>query len=400
LYAPVFHLIPFEEDNVYVLAWAAATPAGRILAVDPSYYPEWRPLAYATVWAEQHLGAPITLHVAVNLALWIGCALLVYRLTRAIAQSQLAALLAALLVVSDPRATWTIVAIVERQTSLACAFGLLAVFVVLALESRVTTKNQAALALLLIASMLSKEYGASFTVAIAAYGIVGKRRELWLPASIAAATYIVVRLAVVGVIVQPYCEEMYFFGSARDVCVDVLQPSSWPQLAYNAAATLINLPLLGLFSGVGAPILAESRLATGIVFSALAAAAIVKGPRIARLLPLIAVANAAVSVMIYRDRNQLAGACALAVLAGIGLRPAFALMTPRVMRTAAAAAVVALLAAQAVLARSLLAERIAIASQIEPCRLEIMDRPFVPPYVASLKRAYRLPDADCAAQRR
>jgi hypothetical protein len=110
---------------------------------------------------------------------------------------------------------------------------------------------------------------------------------------------------------------------------------------------------------------------------------------------LIATANGVLSVMIYRDRNQLAGACALAILAGVGLRPVFDALSPRVLRTGLIATIVALIAAQAVLARALVVERGAIAAQIEPCGLEIMNRAFVPPFVASLKRAYGLDDPDC-----
>jgi hypothetical protein len=391
----VFHLIPFEEDNVYVLAWSAATPAARVLAVDPHYYPEWRPLAYATVWAEQQAGAPIAWHFGVNLALWTACAWLVYRITRQLADSDTAGLLAGLLVLTDPRATWTLVAIVERQTSIACLLGLCAVWLTMPRTGRISGARQAAIAALLVASMLGKEYGAAFTVAIAAAGLPQRRRDLWLPAAGAAVVYLAVRMLVVGAVTQPYCEEMYFFGTARDVCVDILSPATYPQLAYNAAATLTNLPLLGLLSGTGQPIFAESRLLTGVLFSALAIVALIKGPRTTRMILLIATANGVLSVMIYRDRNQLAGACALAILAGVGLRPVFDALSPRVLRTGLIATIVALIAAQAVLARALVVERGAIAAQIEPCGLEIMNRAFVPPFVASLKRAYGLDDPDC-----
>jgi hypothetical protein len=394
LYAPLFHLIPFEEDNVYVLAWSAATPVSRILAVDPFYYPEWRPLAYATVWIEQHAGAPIALHFLVNLGLWIATAWLVYRITRALAASEVAGVLAGVLVLSDARATWTLVAIVERQTSLACIFGLWALWLAMRSSPRLSGRRQAAICVLLTASTLSKEYGAAFTVAMAAYGVFERRRDLWQPAAAAALAYFAVRMVVVGAITQPYCEEMYLFGTARDVCVDVTSPASYPQLAYNAFATLVNLPLLGLLSGAGQPIFAESRLATGLLFSALAVAALIKGPRVMRLIAAAAVANGLLSIMIYRDRNQLAGACALAILAGVGLRPALDAL-PRALRTALVAAIIGLIAAQAVLARALVIERGAIAAQVDPCRLEIMDRPFVPSFVTTLKRAYGRPDADC-----
>jgi hypothetical protein len=204
---------------------------------------------------------------------------------------------------------------------------------------------------------------------------------------------------VVGAVMQPYCEEMYFFGTARDVCLEVTNPASVPQLVYNAAATFVNLPLLGLLSGAGEPIFAESRLATGLLFSGLALAAIVKGSRVSWLFALVAVANAALSVMIYRERNQLAGACALAILAGLGWGPVAATLSSRRARTAMLTVVTGLILTQAALARALVIERQAIAAATDPCRLEIMDRPFVPPVVASLKAAHGLPDPECRAQR-
>jgi hypothetical protein len=395
LYWPVFHLVPFEEDNVYALAWAASTPAARVLAVDPFYYPEWRPLAYATVWIEQRLGVPIAVHFAINLGLWIACAWLAYRIARQLADSAIAGGLAAALVLSDPRATWTLVAIIERQTSLACVFGLSAILLTLPLERRLTGIRQAGLTALLTASILSKEYGAAFALTLAGYGVIRRRGDLLKPALAAAAGYVAIRLLVVGAIVQPYCEEMYLFGTARDVCIEVTQPASFPQLAYNAAATLVNLPLLGLLSGTGAPIFAESRLVTGVVLTALALVAVAKGPRTAWMLALTVAANALLSVMIYRDRNQLVGACAMAILAGLGWPIVMRMWPNRLARVAMAAALITLIAVQAVLSRALVVERAALAGQIDPCGLEIMERDFVPAYAARLKSAYRTNQAGC-----
>lgn len=397
-YWPVSSLVPFEEDNVYVLAWAAATPPSRVLAVDPHYYPEWRPLAYATVWLEQHLGAPVRVHFGVNLLLWIACAWLVYVIARHLAASQAAGFLAAALVLTDPRATWALVAIVERQTSLACVFGLCAVALAVTIETPLTAVRQVALAALLVASMLSKEYGAAFTAALALFGMLTRRGDLVRPAMAAALLYLAIRMIVVGAIVQPYCEEMYLFGTARDICLDVTDPASVTQLIYNVMATLVNLPLLGLLSGTGAPIFAESRLLTGLLFSALAIAALMQGPRATRLLALIVIANAALSLMIYRDRNQLAGACAMAILSAIGWRIVTRRLPDRRWHIALATLIFALLGAQAALARALVVERGAIAAQIEPCRLEIMNRDFVPRYVAALKMQYGMRDPDCRAR--
>jgi hypothetical protein len=160
LYWPVFSLRPFEEDNVYVLAWADATPAARVLAVDPYYYPEWRPAPYATIWLEQRLAAGrVWPHIVINVGFWIACAVVALRLTARFVRLPVAAIAAALLVLTDPRATWTLATIVDRQASMACLFGLIALSMLLGHESGRGLRTQLAAGALLLMSALSKEYG-------------------------------------------------------------------------------------------------------------------------------------------------------------------------------------------------------------------------------------------------
>jgi len=398
LYWPVFDIPPFEEDNIYALAWVAAVPAVALLTVDPAIYPEWRPLAYATVWLEHAAGGSVTAHFAVNLALWIGCAWLVYRIVETLAQSRPAALLAAALVLTDPRATWALVSIIERQTTMACAFGLGALWLILRRDGdRLTGPTTAGVIALLLASALSKEYGLAFTVAVAGFGLARRRADLAVPALVVGAAYVLLRSAIAGGASAPYCEDMYFFSTRRAVCLEPLQLASFPQLAYNVAATLVNMPLLGLLSGAGEPILAEYRLVVGLLFTALAATALVRGPVAVGMIAIVPIANAFLSLMIYRDRNQLAGACALAILAGVGLRPALGLLRSRALRIAAIAAIAALLTSQAILAHALVVEERSKAKAIEPCGSAIRERPFVPPFIAAIKMRHGLADPFCLA---
>ena len=402
LYGSVPGTIPFEEDNVHVLSWAASTPAARIVSGDPHYYPEWRPLAYATIWFQQRItGDRIPPQFVVNLAIWIACAWLVFRITNQATGSVTGAACAAVLLLADPRATWVIVTIVDRQNSLACLFGLLATLVIVRRDaSPLSVLDQGLATLLLLAAVLSKEYGGAFLLGIGAYGLVLRRRDLVGPATMAAVTYMTGRAVFVGLTTQPYCESMYFFNTARDVCLQPSDPASYPQMAYNALSTLVNLPLLGLLSPTGEPNIAESRLFTGVVTTLLSGVALARGPRSTRVLAAIVIANAAVSVPLYRERNQVAGACALAVLTGIGIDYAAAWFATGVRRSAGVAIIAAVIATQALLARALVVERTQLAAAIEPCDLEIMDRPFVPPYVATLKQRYGRPDPYCTRRAR
>jgi hypothetical protein len=129
VYAPVFHLLPLGEDNFYVLGWADGASGRTLLTVDPSIYPEWRPLAYLTVWLQyQWVGIErFTDYYAVDIALWVAAAWLVYRIVEGLASSTVAGTAAALFVLVDSRAVAPVAWIVGRQGSLACVFGLFAV---------------------------------------------------------------------------------------------------------------------------------------------------------------------------------------------------------------------------------------------------------------------------------
>lgn len=398
LYWAVFDIPPFDDDNLYALAWVDAAPVGAVFAVDPAIYPEWRPLAYASLWLEHRLvqSGPVAIHFAVNLALWIACAWLVYRSVHLLAQSRIAALMSATMVLTDPRATWALVSIIERQTTMACAFGLAALLVVLrADQGRLSWPRGLAVMFLLLGSALSKEYGLAFALAMVGFAGVGKRADLGWPALAACAAYGALRVATTGGAAGSYCEEMYFFFDVRNRCIDLAQPSSFPQMAYNVAATVVNLSLPGLLSGEGRPLLAEARLATGTVFLSLAVVGLVRGPALVRLIAIVPIANGLLSFMIYRDRNQLAGACALAIVSGVGFAGGDRLLRSRTVRVAAGAVIVALLGAQAVLAFALTNEQRAHARAIEPCASDLRARPFVPPFIARVKSTYAMNDPGC-----
>ena len=84
----------------------------------------------------------------------------------------------------------SLVLIEERQSSLACLFGLAAwLTIARAGNDRLTPAASAGVSLLLLASILSKEYGLAFAGATAAYAI-GERRRNLAAAAVAAVGHL------------------------------------------------------------------------------------------------------------------------------------------------------------------------------------------------------------------
>jgi hypothetical protein len=123
LYWPIFAIRPLAGDNLYVLAWVSQATARSLVEVDPAIYPEWRPLAYLTIWLEHRI-VPLNavwIHHGINLVIWAICSALVYLIVKTLAASRAAALVAAMLVLTDPRLDWV-------PSSLSCERHLCSVF--------------------------------------------------------------------------------------------------------------------------------------------------------------------------------------------------------------------------------------------------------------------------------
>lgn len=398
LYWPMFGIRPVENDNLYVLAWVDAFPLRALLARDPELYPEWRPLAYLTLWVEHRVVQlrAVALHYVVNLALWAVCAWLVHRLVFAISRSRPAGVAAALFVLTDPRATWTLVVMVDRQMSMACAFGLAALLAIVRTgEARLGRRQVAVAAALLVASALSKEYGLAFAVGVVAWGAVGRRLDVATAGIAAATAYGLLRLGLAGGAVRPYCEEMYFLFDLREQCVDPMRPAGLVQMAYNVAASAVDLTLHGLVSDEGRPVFAKQRLLTSGLLLVPMLVALVRGPRALRALALVAAANALLAFAIFRDRNQLAGAMALAAVSGAGIPLVLRTLHSRPVRIVAVAALAIGLVSQASLARRLVAEQAADLDRAEPCAWAFRHRPFAEKFVTRVKLHYGMDDPYC-----
>jgi len=394
LFAPVLSIRPLETDNVYALAWVHSAPLTAVIVGDAAILPEWRPLPYATVWLTHRLlgldGAAV--HFAVNLLVWIACAWLVYRLVRDATDSAAAGFVAGVFLLSDTRVSWTLTAIIDRQMSLACVFGLLAWWLVVRSSHRPSGGRLASIAILLVASALSKEFGLAFAVAVLVAG-VGQRRFAYAAAS-AIAIYAALRLCAVGLNTGGFCENQYLFFALRPVCMTV-SAESFTQAAYNVGATLINFIVQGLLSDLGRPVLAQRRVLISVCALAAVTLALVRGDRRVRPLVWIPIATAALNFLLYRDRNQLAGACAVAILAGVGLAAGSTMVRKPATRIAAAAVIAALLLLQAAHTRRVVADVAADVNNNEPCDTEHFDRPFVREFIVIVKTHFGLDDPRC-----
>src|SRR6185295_1256793 len=91
-FADALSVRPLGGDNLYVLSWANRTSLHGLLQVDPVIYPEWRPLAYATIWLQFEWARldPIASYHVVNIVLWASCAWFVWAIVKHVTRSNAA----------------------------------------------------------------------------------------------------------------------------------------------------------------------------------------------------------------------------------------------------------------------------------------------------------------------
>lgn len=400
LYWPVFSLRPLEGDNIYILWWAHTAPISSLLHLDAVIYPEWRPIPFQMIWLEHRLvplGA-VAIHHAVNLLLWTACAWLGYQIIRCLTGARVAGAIGAVMVLVDRRGLYTILYIVERQTALACGFGLLAVLLIVrAANRRLTRGEAAAVASMLLASVLSKEYGSAFVFAVAAYAAIERRRDLAWPAITAAVVYGSARVVVTGGAYSAYCEDMGFFFDVYIRCLDPSSTASLAQMAYNVAATAVGIPIPGVFEEVGMIAVDPLRLSIAIVFLGFALAAVVTGPPVLRLFALVPLFSAVLGFAIYRDRNLMIGVVAFAILASLGFwqhvwRPP---TIPRAVRISGLSLLVALLCWRAIDTHLVVADEVIQRLASDPCRAAIVVRPRGIEFAGLVKATYGMDNPSC-----
>lgn len=400
VYWPTFELRPLSGDNIYILAWSDASPASALWGLDPRIYPEWRPLAFLSIWLEHRVVSLdlVTVHFAVNLLLWAACGTLVYLTVSTLTGSAGAGIAAALFLVTDTRAMYTQAWIIERQTSMACGFGLAALYVICrAGPGPLGRRAVIATALLLLASSLSKEYGLAFTAAMLTYAAWQNRTDLAWASGVAAVAYAALRLSAGGAL-GPYCEDMAYFDNFRYTCLSPTSVDTFLQVGYNMAAAGVGMLFQGLLSEEG--LLHPERLRVVIAALLLLPTlhGIVRGPAPLKVVALVVVFAAALNLMVYRDRNHLVGASAIAVAMGVGFAMADRLGRGRsALRYAAWGLLAVMLLFQATRTRTAVAREVEnLLVGRDPCTSLVMTRRFGPPFVAKVKRAYSMDNPACA----
>lgn len=320
IYLPVLSIRPLDGDNLYVLAWAHSAPPSAIWSVDPAIYPEWRPLPYLTVWLEHAVFGLewMSGHFIVNIALWVVCSFLVYRLVLDLAGDRVAAMLAATWLLLDRRAIQALTWIVERQTSMACGFGLLALLLVVRAKRDISPIRAVAVGTALVAAALSKEYGLAFAATIFWWGIYTKSGATKAIATIAVMTYAILRFQTAGFDTHGYCEEMGYFGGMQETCFSAWSPRVVAQASYNVVVSLVGTIAPGIVANDGTLYQDRWRLLRSMGLLALALAGVQWGGRPLRAIAVLGVANGFLNFMLYRERNLLIGVCGVAITIGVG----------------------------------------------------------------------------------
>jgi len=401
IYFPVLGLRPLRGDNLYVLAWVHQAPFNTLLEVDPTFYPEWRPLAYLSIWLEYQLFAlsGVPFYLFVNIVLWAVCAWLVYLIILQLTAVRLAAAGASLWLLFDRRAIESLTLIVERQTTLACAFGLLAILVMARAKYRVATPGEAILiGLALFLSPLAKEYGMAFAIAAIGYGVVRRQWRIVTASAAAVAMYVVFRGTAAGFGLHGYCEEMGYFNAIETHCFDPATPIAIRQVIYNTGASIVGTLLPGLLGDEGAFAMSRAQILRGGGMLILAGIGLWLGGPVVRMLAVIPIVNGLLGFAIFRHRNLLVGVCAVAILAGIGLARSSRRTPPAYVRVAGvslAAFVSAVILVRVAHAHLTAREIASLTGVDEPCDSSIRERTFGDPFVRLVKNHYGMPNADC-----
>jgi hypothetical protein len=360
-------LPPFGPDNVYALELGAYSDPGTFFGTADQV---WRPITYSSLWVQYEIsGLDVSAFFSPNIVLWIACAGLIYALVYMHTRLVLAAAAAALITLTDDRMFSPLALIIERQTTLACIFGLLAMLIAYR-EARRPAANRAwlaAIVALLVLAAISKEFGLAFAFGVAAVGFFNRKRELLVVGLGVFIAYWVARGLVGGLHYgadgassigaagthsdSGVCETMGFGVNPRDVCyADLTLFEQLAQYAWNVGSSFVAILLYPVIDQSGGYLLAPDVLGSalggpsnysGFAFTSLAVPCIITGlavvawwkrPRIALPLLVVIVANALLCFQYYRPRLITVGMVALHIAAGIGIAPTLEILKKQVRR--------------------------------------------------------------------
>lgn len=326
--SPVLDMRAVDADNVFAASRAVEPwpPAGLTEPL-ATYLSAYRPLMLLSLWAQYQVSGTSWNHYFwVNIVLLVVCALSIYLVVVLKARSAAAASLAAALFLVDYRGRYTLWWIGERQMTMACLFGLLALLVAWRYGRRRSPWIRVLTFALLLLAALSKEYGLAFVPAVVVIALLTRPRidaRLAGSAIAAGAVYTAIRVLVGGATSGGYCEGMGLGRQLRTVCygdlalLERLQQYAWNQLT-TFAATFV--PGMYDHNGVWTPELLSLRelffSAALVLFVGLSLRL-----RLAASLPLVTliVAGSALGFTVYRDRNLVITMSAAFVLAALGV---------------------------------------------------------------------------------
>jgi hypothetical protein len=395
----IFEIRPLDGDNLYILSWSERTPVSGLLQADPNIYPEWRPLAFLTVWLQYQWWniESIAPYFAANLVVWTIAAWLVSRVVDAFVDSRIAAFVAGAVVLTDARAVKAMVWIVDRQMTLACVFGMLALVVVIRRgDLRMTGIEGIGLFLLLLAAALSKEYGLAFAAALGLYALGAHRGDIAAAAFSAVVAYLGVRLYLVNG-AHGYCADSGYFFTMREVCYGELKPLQMQQAFYNVAATAVGSLLHGLFDTYGVLTLAPLLLARSVVKVAVGLTGWLRAPKLTHIAVLVIASNAILSFVFYRERNHLAAVCALGLVIGAGLAVIDARLRTFTtgVRVGVAVVLLSVLGLQAARTRGIVSREVDNLLGGDPCSGVGHARSSEREFARRIKLKYDMSNADC-----
>lgn len=327
----VLQIKPLDADNLIALSFGKIRLRDMFRRSYVSYFPAYRPLVQVTIWLHYKFLDTnfIPLHYAVNLLIWILCVICFYYLVRSLTKSSIGSLLASLLLLVDNRIISALTLIGERQNTMSIFFGLLAILILIRNKNKkIGIRNLFFIYLLLLFSLLSKEYGIIFSIMVFFFALKTKVRNIrsvLVVAFLAITTYFIMRYGLVKNIpsITTYCEGMGFYTEIKTVCYSKLSAqASTDQKIYNIMASFLGTVFPIFLTHHGA--LEYSLDFTPQIFFYffsffIAMLAVLKRSRKTLVFLLLLVVNAFVSFLIYRTRNQLIGMIAYYSIIAMGI---------------------------------------------------------------------------------
>jgi hypothetical protein len=449
LFWQIAQIPAFNKDNAFSLSFGPSVgPRHSLLSLVTEQYarlPAYRPVPVFTLWLQYELaGLNPESYFWVNIMLVVCMCVVLYALVYRMTGSWAAGGGSAFALLVDPKGFSAINTIVERQTTLACILGLLALLAALTSPPKARSGPiGVAIFVLLLLAALSKEYGLAFSAAVLVAALLNcsaRSRPIVIATLGVVLAYAVLRWGVVGGTTGDYCEDMGYFDEVRRVCfghtrgagaVLLTGGAEVAQHGYNIGAAFVGTLLPFLFTGKGSlgggvsiPLAVWSVLVTG-----LAMVAWVRAPRSALPFLALIIANSLLSLALYRERNVVIAVAALYAAAALGAVEAAGWLRSRNVRVeqlgvAAGALGLALWVGyqslgrasdvrdlqqqrENTLARIVKHEQKKREITVDPCRY--LDPsyafehpgtvPIVPTVVRNLKVRYHLPDPSCVSQR-